>query len=170
MALVPGITLRYVCLALASASFILYASRWWSPAQKFNRLEDAIKALEEILERTKAASNYARNYMEVINAGCRLLQVKLSASKIQSHLLEMRSATWKTYFKSIRAILRSVDQCAKEIREIQTAMLLIIEAERQRKLTEGIKESQEVLSAVVVAPNPTPMSAQSHTTCRSVAA
>jgi hypothetical protein len=66
--------------------------------------------------------------------------------------------------------LRSVDQCAKEIREIQTAMLvsvfafnilcylikkipqLIIEAERQRKLTEGIKESQEVLGAVVGSP------------------
>jgi hypothetical protein len=94
-------------------------------------------------------------------------RVKLSASKIQSHLLEIRSATWKTYFRSIRAILRSVDQCAKEIKEIQTAMLvsvfaftipcflirnfpqLIIEAERQRKLTEGIKESQEVLGAVV---------------------
>jgi hypothetical protein len=74
MALVPGITLRYICLALASASFILYASRSWGPAQKFNRLEDAIKALEEILERTKAASNYARNHMEVIDGGIRLLQ------------------------------------------------------------------------------------------------
>jgi hypothetical protein len=74
LALVPGITSRYVCLALASASFILYASRWWDPVQKFNRLEDAIKALEEISERTKAASNYARNHMEVIDAGCRLLQ------------------------------------------------------------------------------------------------
>jgi hypothetical protein len=74
LALIPGITLRYVCLVLASAFFILYASRWWGPAQKFNRLEDAIKALEEILERTKAASNYARNHMEVIDAGCRLLQ------------------------------------------------------------------------------------------------
>ncbi|KAJ7903868.1 hypothetical protein B0H13DRAFT_2663578 [Mycena leptocephala] len=152
LALIPDITLRYVCFALASASFILYASRSWGPAQKFNRLGDAIKTLEEILERTKAASNYARNHVEVIDGGIRLLQVKLSASKIQSHLLEIRSATWKTYFRSIRAILRSVDQCAKEIREIQTAMLLIIEAERQRKLTEGIKESQEVLGAVVGSP------------------
>ncbi|KAJ7821664.1 hypothetical protein B0H13DRAFT_2449238 [Mycena leptocephala] len=152
LALVPGFTSRYVCLALASASFIFAAARHQGPTQKFTKLEDTIEALEEILERTKTASNYARNHMEVIDAGCRLLQVKLSASKIQSHLLELRSATWKTYFKSIRAILCSVDQCTKEITEIQTAMLLIIEAERQRKLTEGIKESQEVLGAVVGSP------------------
>jgi hypothetical protein len=36
----------------------------------------------------------------------------------------MRSATWKTYFKSIRAILQIINQCAKEVKEIQTAMLV----------------------------------------------
>jgi hypothetical protein len=38
----------------------------------------------------------------------------------------MRSATWKTYFKSIRAILRTIDQCAKDVKEIQTAMLVSV--------------------------------------------
>jgi hypothetical protein len=84
----------------------------------------------------------------------------------------MRSATWKIYFKNIRAILHTIDQCAKEVREIQTAMLvsvftstfhssglkkipqLVIEEERQRKLTEGIKESQEVLGAIVLRMSP----------------
>jgi hypothetical protein len=74
------------------------------------------------------------------------------------------------YFKNIRAILRSVDQCAKEIKEIRTALLisvftfnvpwamitkisqLIIEKEHQRKLAEGIKELQEVLGAVICSP------------------
>ncbi|KAJ7872227.1 hypothetical protein B0H13DRAFT_1895476 [Mycena leptocephala] len=150
LALLPNTISRYVFLALAIASLIFLAARHQAPAQKFTRLEDAIKALEEALERAKAASSYARNHMEVVDAGCRLLQVKLSASKIQSHLLAMRSAMRKTYFKNLRAILRSVDQCAKEVKEIQTAMLLIIEEERQRKLTEGIKESQEIFGAVVL--------------------
>ncbi|KAJ7896924.1 hypothetical protein B0H13DRAFT_2275916 [Mycena leptocephala] len=144
LALVPGTASRYVCLALPCMSFMFYASRQWGTAQKFTKLEDAIEALEEILERAKAASSYARNHMEVVDAGCRLLQVKLSASQIQSQLLAMRSATWKTYFKNIRAILQTIDQCTKEVKEIQTAMLLIIEEERRRKLTEGLKESQEV--------------------------
>ncbi|KAJ7896922.1 hypothetical protein B0H13DRAFT_1884795 [Mycena leptocephala] len=122
LALVPGSTSRYVFLALTSASFIFFAAHHQGPVQKLTKLEDAIEALEEILERAKATSSYARNHM-----------------KIQSNLLEMSSA--KTYFKSIRAILHTIDQCAKE---------LIIEEERQRKLTEGIKESQEVLDAVVL--------------------
>ncbi|KAJ7893980.1 hypothetical protein B0H13DRAFT_2339470 [Mycena leptocephala] len=157
LALVPGTISRYVCLALACAIFIFFVARQQGPAQKLTRLEDAIEALEEILEHAKAASSYARNHMEVIDAG-----VKLSASKIQSDLLEIRSATWKTYFKNIRAILRSVDQCAKEVKEIQTAMLLIVEEERQRKLTKGIKESQEVLGTVTrtVAPDPKPTSSK----------
>ncbi|KAJ7863256.1 hypothetical protein B0H13DRAFT_1095005 [Mycena leptocephala] len=152
LALLPGTTSRYVFLALASASVIFFAARHQGPAQKLIKLEDAIRAFEEMLERAKAASNYARNHIEVVDAGCRFLQVKLSASKIQSNLLAMRSATWKTYFKSIRATLRSIDQCTKEVKEIQTAMLLIIEEERQRKLTEGINESQEVLSVVLRSP------------------
>jgi hypothetical protein len=74
LALVPGTTSRYVFLALASISFIFLAARHQGPAQKFTKLEDAIEALEEILECAKAASSYARNHIEVIDAGCRLLQ------------------------------------------------------------------------------------------------
>ncbi|KAJ7896920.1 hypothetical protein B0H13DRAFT_1884793 [Mycena leptocephala] len=45
----------------------------------------------------------------------------------------------------------ALDQCAKDVKEIQTAMLVrIIIEERQRKLTEAIKDSQEVLGAVVL--------------------
>ncbi|KAJ7832303.1 hypothetical protein B0H13DRAFT_2429946 [Mycena leptocephala] len=150
LALLPGTTSRSFFLAVACMSFIFLAARHQAPEQKFTKIEDAIEALEGILERAKAASSYARNHMEVIDAGCRLLQVKLSASKIQSSLLVMRRATWKTYFKNIRAILCTIDQCAKEVKETQTAMLLIIEEERQRKLTEGIKDSQDVLGAVVL--------------------
>ncbi|KAJ7893984.1 hypothetical protein B0H13DRAFT_1886150 [Mycena leptocephala] len=149
LALLPGTTSRYVFLTLACMSFVFFAARHQGPAQKFSKLEDAIEALEEIFERAKVASSYARNDMEVIDAGCSLLQVKLSASKILSNLLEMRSATWKIHFKNIRAILQAINQCAQEVKGIRTAMLLIIEEERQRKLTEGIKESEEVLGAVV---------------------
>jgi hypothetical protein len=74
LALVPSTTSRYVFLALVSASFVFFAARYQGPAQKFIKLEDAIKGLEDILERTKTVSSYARNHMEVISAGCRLLQ------------------------------------------------------------------------------------------------
>jgi hypothetical protein len=74
LALLPGTTSRYVFLALACMSFVSFAAHHQAPAQKFTKLEDAIEVLEEILEHAKAASSYARNHMEVIDAGCRLLQ------------------------------------------------------------------------------------------------
>jgi flagellar biosynthesis component FlhA len=74
LALLPGTTSRYVFFALACMSFVSFVARHQAPAQKFTKLENAIKALEEILERAKTASNYARNHMEVMDAECRLLQ------------------------------------------------------------------------------------------------
>jgi hypothetical protein len=142
LALLPGTTSRSFFLALACMPFIFLAARHQAPAQKFTKLEDAIEALEDILNSAKAASSYARNHMEVIDAGCRLLQyvlqchdrefnyktfrIKFSASKIQASLLEMRSATWKIYLKNMRAILQTIGQCAKEVKEIQTAMLVSV--------------------------------------------
>jgi hypothetical protein len=59
-------------------SFIFATARHQGPAQKFTMLEDAITALERILECTKAASSYVQSHMEVIDTGCRLLQYVLS--------------------------------------------------------------------------------------------
>jgi hypothetical protein len=74
LALVPSTTSHSVFLALACMSFIFLAARHQGPAQKFTKLENAIEALEEILERAKAVSSYAQNHMKVIDAGFRLLQ------------------------------------------------------------------------------------------------
>jgi hypothetical protein len=74
LALVPSATSRYVFLALACMSFIFAAARHQGPTQKFTKLEDAIEVLEEISERAKTASNYARNHIELMDAGRRLLQ------------------------------------------------------------------------------------------------
>ncbi|KAJ6554396.1 hypothetical protein B0H19DRAFT_1071801 [Mycena capillaripes] len=145
-----GTTWHYISLALAFIWLAFLAPRHYGPAKKLNVLEAAIKTTEETLERAKATC--ARSQMELIDAGYRLLQVKFSASKIQCQMLEARNASWKMYFKSGRALIRAIDQCTIEAKAIQTLMLLIIEEARQRKLTEGINESQEVLSAVVRLP------------------
>ncbi|KAJ6593107.1 hypothetical protein B0H19DRAFT_1055748 [Mycena capillaripes] len=86
-----------------------------------------------------------------------------------SQTLEIHTSTWKKYLQTISTIFLAIDQCASEVKGIQTAMLvrifalniaswktkqsqLIIEEERQRKLTEGIKNSQNALNAVVHSP------------------
>ncbi|KAJ6554393.1 hypothetical protein B0H19DRAFT_1377293 [Mycena capillaripes] len=147
---ISGTTWHYISLALAFIWLAVLAARRYSPVKMASILEVTIKATEEILERAKPTC--ARSQMELIDAGCRLLQVKFSASKIQSQMLEARNASWKTYFQRVRALPRAIDQCVSEVKTIQILMLLIIEEDRQRKLTEGINESQEVLSAVLRSP------------------
>jgi hypothetical protein len=50
---------------------------------------------------------------------------KLSASKIQTRLLEARSVkTWGEYLEKVKGILQSIDKCAKEVKDIQTSILV----------------------------------------------
>ncbi|KAJ6492841.1 hypothetical protein C8R47DRAFT_1070365 [Mycena vitilis] len=157
-ALIPGTIWRYACIALALASLVLFIARHQAPARKFKMLEDAIKATEEVLQRAKTMPTTMGSHTEIIDASYRLLQVKLSASKIQSRMLEMHEDTWKAYLKGLRANLLFIRHSAVEVKDIQTAMLrpfrgqILIEEEHQRKLTEGIKESRGVLSTVIRSP------------------
>jgi hypothetical protein len=50
---------------------------------------------------------------------------KLSASKIQTRLLEARRVkTWGEYLEKVKEILQSIDKCAKEVKDIQTSILV----------------------------------------------
>jgi hypothetical protein len=57
-------------------------------------------------------------------------RAKLSASKIQSRLLETHSvATWEElveYLQNLRDIMQKINQCVKNVKEIQTSTLVSI--------------------------------------------
>ncbi|KAJ7704045.1 hypothetical protein B0H17DRAFT_1193962 [Mycena rosella] len=150
LSLVPGNTSRYITLGLASASLTIYAGHQYGPAQRLARLEDAITATEEILEGAKL--DCARDHMTLVERGRRLLEAKLEASKIQTKILETRKKTWEEYFQAIKEIMDKITECATDVKGIQTATLLTIEAEHQRKLSEGIKDSRYVFNAVIRSP------------------
>ncbi|KAF7356279.1 hypothetical protein MVEN_00959700 [Mycena venus] len=137
---------RYIVLTLGSATLIIYAANRQRPSHKLSRIEDAIQVAEETLERAKA--DCARKHMELVDGARRLLKAKLSASIIQAQLLEPRSITTRKefveYLRKVKGIMQSINQCAKDVKEIQTSTLLTIEAERQRKLSEEIKEAGEI--------------------------
>ncbi|KAJ7490528.1 hypothetical protein FB451DRAFT_1389309 [Mycena latifolia] len=50
--------------------------------------------------------------------------------------------TWTEY----RLLSGDISDCAKSVREIRTAVQLIVEAERQRKYTEDINETEAILA------------------------
>ncbi|KAJ7493477.1 hypothetical protein FB451DRAFT_1550965 [Mycena latifolia] len=147
LSLVPGNTFRYIGLGLASASLTVYAVHHQGPSQKLARLEGTVKDTEEIMEQAKL--DCLRNGVELMDRETRLLHVKLSVSKIKSQMLEARDTPWNEYFQKIIGIWQSIDKGEKDIKQIQTSTLLTIEGERQRRLSEGIKESREIFDAVV---------------------
>jgi hypothetical protein len=55
-------------------------------------------------------------------------RARLSASKIQSRLLETHSfSTWEElveYLQNLRSIMRKINQCAKDVEEIQRSTLV----------------------------------------------
>ncbi|KAJ7799827.1 hypothetical protein B0H14DRAFT_2616770 [Mycena olivaceomarginata] len=149
LSLLPGN--RYNFWALVSAGLIIYTANRQCPSHKLGRVERNIQACEETLQHTK--SNCPRNLGELMDGTRRLLEAKLSASKIQSRLLETHSVTtWEElmeYLLNLRDIMQKIDQCAKDVKEIQTSTLLTIEAERQRQFFEGIKELREIHDTVI---------------------
>ncbi|KAJ7896929.1 hypothetical protein B0H13DRAFT_1884803 [Mycena leptocephala] len=143
---IPGF--RYIGLSLVVTSFIIYAANCQRPSYKLSQLEDKIKIVEEMLKH--AREKCARDHVELTNEARRLLEAKLSVSKIQSRLLKTRNdTTWKKYLQSLRGIMQSIDECAKKVKKIQTSTLLTIQTEHQRQLSEGIKEFREVADAVI---------------------
>ncbi|KAJ7366183.1 hypothetical protein DFH08DRAFT_948233 [Mycena albidolilacea] len=157
LSLLPGS--HYITLGLLSAALIIYNVHWQRPSHKLGRVERAIDACEETLKYAK--SNCTRNHLELTDATRRLLEAKLSASKIETRLLETHSVTtWEElveYLQNLRDIVQKTNQCAKDVKKIQTSTLvgiafqLTIEAERQRGFFEGVKQLREIHDTVISA-------------------
>ncbi|KAJ7353227.1 hypothetical protein DFH08DRAFT_804805 [Mycena albidolilacea] len=108
----------------------------------------------------QAGSGRRRNYRNQENSTTRkgkwckrpskVIGIREVPDHIQTRLLEARSVKkWGEYLKKVKGILQSIDECAKEVKDIQTSILLTIEAKRQRQLCEGIKEVCETINATI---------------------
>ncbi|KAJ6554435.1 hypothetical protein B0H19DRAFT_1262799 [Mycena capillaripes] len=145
--ILPGTTLRYIIMGLALALLVASFANSQRPSYKLGCIEDALKGAEEILEGAKA--NCARNQVEWMDLTSRLhdsaniFRAKLSASKIQTRLLNTSNAIdWMEYLQSVRIIMQSIEEAAKKVKKIQTSTLLTIEAERQHEFSEDFRESR----------------------------
>ncbi|KAJ7848027.1 hypothetical protein B0H14DRAFT_2768587 [Mycena olivaceomarginata] len=128
---------RYILLALASALVVVNIANAQRPTQKLERTKHAINACKELLEGTKLTC--ARDHVELTERARRLSEVAVSASRIQGCV---------KYVKGMCDIWKKIQQCAKDVREIETSTLLTIEAENQRKSGENIRDCNEICDAL----------------------
>ncbi|KAJ7366179.1 hypothetical protein DFH08DRAFT_797181 [Mycena albidolilacea] len=141
---------------VSSPALVIYTVNRQRPSHKLARVECAIEVCEETLKYAK--SNCARNHLELTDATRRLLEAKLSASKIETQLLE-------TQCYNMGGIGGIFSEPARHCAEHQPVCkgregnskidpgghCLTIEAERQRQFFEGIEELREVHDTVVSA-------------------
>ncbi|KAF8171386.1 hypothetical protein K438DRAFT_2058360 [Mycena galopus ATCC 62051] len=141
---------RYISVALGLAGLILHIINEHRPSNKLGRVEGAIESVAGTLKHAK--EDYPWIHTELMGVTNRLFKATLLASKIQTRMLEPRSVkTWKefaAYLQNSWEIMRDISQCANNVKEIQVSALCIIESERQRQLSAGIKESRELLGKV----------------------
>ncbi|KAJ7133577.1 hypothetical protein C8R44DRAFT_730707 [Mycena epipterygia] len=143
LSLIPNHALRYTSLVIAASLALFYGIHLKRPSTQLSQLEDMVKKAEEII--LDAKSQCPRDLLSLTEAGLRLLRVKRTASMIQCRMmLEVDTLTWKKY----RVLSRDIAECAKTIKNIGTTVQLIVEAERQRKFTEDINQTETILHGV----------------------
>ncbi|KAF7378089.1 hypothetical protein MSAN_00233100 [Mycena sanguinolenta] len=143
LSLIPSNILRYPALVFATISVVLYSAYRNPPSARLTRVNDVITVVDSILTRAKAEC--MRDHLLLAECETRLLRTKFSASRIHSYILELDATTWKHYLQDRMAISKSLANCERDLREIQTSLLLLTEAAQQRKLAEDLDLNTETV-------------------------
>ncbi|KAF7378088.1 hypothetical protein MSAN_00233000 [Mycena sanguinolenta] len=143
LSLIPINILRYPALVLAAISVVVYSIYRNPPSARLIQVNDVIVVVDGILTRAKVEC--MRDHLLLVEYEARLLRTKLSASKIRSYLLELRAMSWKHSLQNGMTISRNLAKCERELRDIQTSLLLLIESAYQRKLAENLDLNPQIV-------------------------
>ncbi|KAJ7347842.1 hypothetical protein DFH08DRAFT_808616 [Mycena albidolilacea] len=147
LSLIPNSILPYLVLGVMSTSIVTYALGHSLPSARLDRLNEVFTVVEELLNHAKKCM---RDYLVLAETETRFLRTKLAVSKLHSRLLETRNMRgWKDYLHNMIAILRGLAMLECEMQDIRTSLLVLIEAAHQRKLTQDIHESQEIVDGAL---------------------
>ncbi|KAJ7699774.1 hypothetical protein B0H16DRAFT_1484106 [Mycena metata] len=145
---VLGNTLRYIILGLLLVLLVAYIVGYYTPSRMVVRLEITIKTLRNTLKHAKA--NCPMDLAKLAEMGCQLTQVEVLVPGIRGQLLDIGSLeTWKEYFQGLQGIFKTIAECNKEVKDIQTSVLRIMEAEHERQLHMHMEEERGILDALM---------------------
>ncbi|KAJ7813310.1 hypothetical protein B0H13DRAFT_1925564 [Mycena leptocephala] len=147
VAAIPNHTLRYTVLGLFLGLFVLSSVHLRSPSTQLRHLALLIDQTENHIRH--AMAQCPRDYFSLTEEMGRLLEANKITSLIKCRILDSdEQFSWNKF----RMLSKDIATCTKRVRSIRTEVLLIIEAEHQRKLAADIKETQFMLSAIPLHP------------------
>ncbi|KAJ7507354.1 hypothetical protein B0H11DRAFT_201005 [Mycena galericulata] len=141
--------IQYLALLLV---FIFLTRRCLTPVLPGTRIRALQKKLEEtdaILRLALSESLRDRVPHFILQVELDLLCAKLFASRLHSDTLRAKQITWKNYLPFLRGISLKAARCQMQVKELQIAIMLAVEADRQRRYNELIRDKQIVLSSLI---------------------
>ncbi|KAJ7328328.1 hypothetical protein DFH08DRAFT_1023739 [Mycena albidolilacea] len=139
IALIPSHRVRYTALGLLLAAATLCKIHLQSPSVQLSRLEVALNRTEEYIQ--EATVEAPQIYSKHSDRRRRLLEVAKTASRIKCRILrsQTKALSWKglrSLSKDIaermtrfRALCNEIGECIHCVKDIRTAVELILEAE-----------------------------------------
>ncbi|KAJ7490612.1 hypothetical protein FB451DRAFT_1513358 [Mycena latifolia] len=138
-ALIPGAPLRYTVLGITIFLALIHVIYLKHPSTQLRQLREIIGTIEATIRSAKLLC--PRDQITLTEEGVLFLEVQRVVSKVLCRVLETDKMTWSKY----RVFARDIAECTNQVKAIRTTVRLIVEAERQRKLTEEISEAQLIL-------------------------
>ncbi|KAJ7120960.1 hypothetical protein C8R44DRAFT_787070 [Mycena epipterygia] len=146
---IPSDAAQYLGLMIV---FIFLAHRCLAPILPTTRVRALQKSLEEtegILRLALSESLGDRIPHFVLQAELDLLYAKLFASHLQSDILRAKKLSWKELLPFLRGISLKAARCQWQVKELRIAIMLALEAERQRRYNDSIRDKQTVISSLI---------------------
>ncbi|KAJ7145603.1 hypothetical protein C8R44DRAFT_863477 [Mycena epipterygia] len=147
VSLIPNNNIRYTMLGLAAGITAFYVVHLERPSVRLAHLENSVGCAEDII--CEAKSLCPRDHLSLTETEVCLLKICRSMCNLRSTLLHMPGMGWT--LEGVKNYLRlrgDIYQCEKEVKRIRVTVQLAVEAERQRKYTEDIRETQAIIRAV----------------------
>ncbi|KAJ7628658.1 hypothetical protein FB45DRAFT_918898 [Roridomyces roridus] len=119
------------------------------PGTRIRALLRKLEETEEALGLPLYAALKDRHPHFVLQVELDLIAAKLLASHLQSDLLHAKRVPWKRYLPFLRGISLKAARCQLEVKELQIAIVLALESERQRRYNETIRDKRAVISSLV---------------------
>ncbi|KAJ6477066.1 hypothetical protein C8R45DRAFT_1158358 [Mycena sanguinolenta] len=143
VAAIPNHALRYTALGFLLAVTILRTMHLSPLSTQMHQLTASIYQTEEYIRPEMV--HFPRCNRSLTPQMQRLLEVAKTTSSIKCRI--MNSKTERFNWNGYRLRSSEIQECRKDIKDIHTAVELILEAEHQRRLADDISETQFLLTA-----------------------
>ncbi|KAJ7701832.1 hypothetical protein B0H17DRAFT_1128059 [Mycena rosella] len=139
----------YLALIIAFGFLARYFLAPLFPGARIRVLQKALEEAESILRLALSESLRDRLPHFVLQVELDLLYAKRFASGLQSDLLRAKKVSWKEWLAFLRGISLKAVRCQWQVKELQIALSLALEAERQRRYNESIRDKQAAISSLI---------------------